>query len=143
MNDTHVLMIEDNPGDVVLVREAVEKVGLPYRICVARDGVEAMERLAAGMPGAERSRPDLIVLDLKLPRKNGHEVLADIAKDRDLRGTPIVVLSSSRSELEIVRASRLPNMTMLAKPSTFAGYLSLVKSIEAFRQEVWTEESKE
>lgn len=128
-----VVMIEDNPGDVVLVREAVENTGLPYRIAVVQDGGEAVEFLRQTGRHAGAIRPDLIVLDLKLPRRSGREVLADIRETPSLQGIPLITLSSSRSELDLVRLHLLPTQTAMEKPSTFDDYVLLVQAIEAFR----------
>jgi two-component system, chemotaxis family, response regulator Rcp1 len=132
MDTVRVLMVEDNPGDVVLVREALRKAGLHYEMTVVKDGVEATQFLAGG---TGKARPDLLILDLKLPRKTGREVLAEILSDPSLDKMPTVILSSSRSELELARALKLPQGSYMLKPSTFKGYLSLVASIEAYRQE--------
>ncbi len=129
-----VLMVEDNRGDVVLMQEAIQSAGLPYNICVARDGVEALEFLRRQGKSAGAARPDLITLDLKLPRKTGMEVLDEIQLDSTLCNIPIVILSSSVSELKIARARREPPYNCMAKPNTFEGYVELVKIIEAFRK---------
>ena len=140
MKTVEVLMVEDNPGDLVLVREAASKAGLPYHVNVVRDGVEATEYLRSEKRHAGAGRPDLIVLDLKLPRKSGREVLEEITPDPKLRDIPIVLLSSSRSELELVRARHRPGRSYQVKPSTFPGYVELMLSIEAFRRTAAGEE---
>jgi len=134
MKPIDVLMVEDNPGDVVLLREALAKAGIDYRVSVVRDGVEALRYLHGQGEHAGVSRPALIVLDLKLPRKSGREVLADIGSDAALSTIPVVIFSSSRSELTIARLQSSPRRTYLVKPSTFAGYVTLAGTIEAFRQ---------
>jgi CheY-like chemotaxis protein len=134
MKTVNILMVEDNPGDVVLVQEAVSKAGLPYHIHVARDGVEATDLLLGEGQGTVSALPDLIVLDLKLPRKNGRELLDEIMANPALRNIPLILLSSSRSELESARALHLRAGSYLVKPSTFEGYIALVKTIEAFRR---------
>ena len=131
-----VLMIEDNRGDVVLVREAVAKAGLAYRITVVPDGVEAMEYLRRRGKHADAPRPDLIILDLKLPKKGGWEVLDDIRPDPTLNGLPVVLLSSSVSELEIAQSHRRPNERCIVKPSTFEGYVTAVRTMDEFRGKV-------
>ncbi|MCY2926987.1 MAG: response regulator [Planctomycetota bacterium] len=120
-----ILMVEDNRGDVVLLDEAFDRPGASHCIHVVCDGVEALEFLRRQGAHAHAPRPDVIVLDLKLPRKGGREVLEDILPDPDLRCTPIVVLSSSESELELVRDLHLPMGLCIAKPSTFAGYVEI------------------
>jgi len=131
-----VLMVEDNPGDVVLVREAAVKAGLPYRITVVHDGVEARAYLHGQGQYAGAAQPDLIVLDLKLPRRSGREVLEDIRQLPALQAVPVVVLSSSRSELGLVRTHMQPTQTTTVKPGTFAGYVEVVEAIETFRSSV-------
>ena len=128
-----VLMVEDNRGDVVLMQEAIRRAGVAYRVSVIQDGVEAVEYLLrrgryAGVPS-----PDLIVLDLKIPRKGGREVLADIHADEKLGKIPVVILSSSVSELELARAQIGPSQACMPKPTTFPGYVDMVLAIEAFR----------
>ena len=127
-------MVEDNRGDVVLVEEALAKAGLGHTVNVVPDGVEAMDYLRRQGKYAGAARPDLIVLDLKLPRKSGREVLDEIRPDPAFNAIPIVILSSSRSELETARLHSRQEERCIAKPTTFAGYVDLVKVIEAFRQ---------
>lgn len=138
MNPIDILMVEDNPGDILLVQEAVEELGLPYRIHVVHDGVEATEYLWAHGRHAGAARPDLVVLDMKLPRKGGREVLDDLRRDPALGSIPVVLLSSSRSEMDLARTLHAPLRRSLVKPSTFKGYLELVRAIEAFRRETET-----
>lgn len=132
MRAMNVLMVEDNRGDIVLVQEAMTELGVEHRLNVVSDGVEAMKYLLAQEPYADATRPDLIVLDLKLPRKNGREVMEEVGSHDDWRNIPVVVLSSSRSELELAKAINMSVRRYMVKPSTFAGYVELVRSIEAF-----------
>ena len=125
MDRLKILMVEDNRGDVVLLDEAFDRSGASHCIHVVCDGVEALEVLRRQGAHAQAPRPDVIVLDLKLPRKGGREVLEDILPDPDLRCIPIVVLSSSESELELIRNLHLPMGLCIAKPSTFAGYVEI------------------
>jgi len=129
-----VLMVDDNRGDVMLLQEALQSAGLLYNLSVAQDGVEALDFLRRKGRHAAVSKPDLIVLDLKLPRKTGMEVLDEIKLDPGLRDIPLVVLSSSRSELCIARSRKAPSYTCLVKPSTFEGYVELAWAIEAVRK---------
>lgn len=133
MNPVEVLMVEDNRGDVVLVETAIEKTGLPYHVTVASDGVEAIELLHRRGKYAESPRPGLIMLDLKLPRKNGCEILEEIQLDPILREIPLVLLSSSKSELKRARSYELAPECYLEKASTYQGFVELVQAIEAFR----------
>lgn len=135
MRKIEVLMVEDNRGDVVLVQEATARVGLAQTLTVVPDGVEAMDYLHRRGAYADAVRPDLIVLDLKLPRKSGREVLDEIRRDPALSALPVVILSSSRSELEVARSGGRPEERCIAKPATFVGYVDLVKVIEEFRRE--------
>lgn len=133
MRRIEVLMVEDNRGDVVLIQEATAKAGLEQTLTVVPDGVEAMDYLHRRGAYTQAARPDLIVLDLKLPRKSGREVLDEIRHDPALNAIPVVILSSSRSELEVARSGGRPEERYIAKPATFVGYVDLVKVIEEFR----------
>jgi len=135
MTPIAVLMVEDNRGDVVLMQEAIQSAGLPYNLSVAHDGVEALECLRLQGKYAGMARPDLIMLDLKLPGITGMEVLDEIELDPVLRNIPIVILSSSRSELSIARLRKEPPYNCMDKPSTFEDYVELVRIIEAFREQ--------
>ncbi len=128
-----VLLVEDNRGDVLLVQEAMEMAGLDHNIIAVHNGVEALEFLRRSGGHSKSPRPDLILLDLKLPRKNGREVLDEILLDPFLLGIPVILLSSSASELELARTYGLPDQCYKVKPSTFEGYIELVRFIEAFR----------
>ncbi len=139
MKAVEVLMIEDNRGDVVLVQTAVEEAGLPYHVTVVSDGAEAVEFLQRRGKHAEAPRPGLILLDLKLPRKNGCEVLDEIRPDPVVREIPLVLLSSSKSELKRARSFGLPVECYLEKPGTFQGFVELVRAIEAFRRKALEE----
>lgn len=127
-------MVEDNPGDVVLLQEALQNAGLPYSLDIAHDGVEALEYL--GLPGVRpgKARPDLILLDMKLPRKTGMEVLDEIHLNSTLRDIPVIILSSSMSELKLAKSRWDPPYVCLVKPSTFEGYIELARTIEIFRK---------
>jgi CheY-like chemotaxis protein len=133
MKPVEVLMIEDNRGDVVLVEAAIQKVGLPYHCTVVSDGAEAVDFLHRRGKYVESFQPDLIMLDLKLPRKNGCEILDEIRLEPRLDKTPLVLLSSSKSELRRARSFGLPEECYLEKPSTYEGFIELIQAIEAFR----------
>jgi two-component system response regulator len=134
MKAVEVLMVEDNRGDVVLVQAAIEEAGLPYHVTVVSDGAEALEFLHRRGKYSESSRPDLIMLDLKLPRKNGCEVLDEIRLDPAVGHIPLVLLSSSKSELKRARSYGLPPECYLEKAATFQDFVELVRTIEAFRR---------
>ncbi|MCY2930138.1 MAG: response regulator [Planctomycetota bacterium] len=123
-----ILMVEDNGGDVVLLDEAFARTGIAHRVHVATDGVEALAYLRRQGPYADAPRPDVIVLDLKMPRKGGREVLAELLPDTDLQAIPVVVLSSSQSELELIK-HQVPAEHCIAKPFSFEGYLQIARFI--------------
>jgi two-component system, chemotaxis family, response regulator Rcp1 len=124
--EVHILLVEDNPGDVRLVRESLRESGLPHRLTVATDGVEALERLR----GAER--PDVILLDLNLPRKDGREVLAEVKADSGLRSIPVVVLSSSDAQDDVAAAYALHANCYVTKPVDLDQFLEVVATIQRF-----------
>lgn len=136
MSVVDVLMVEDNRGDVVLVQEAMARANVTHRLHVVRDGVEALEFLRRRGQHADAVRPGLIVLDLKLPRMSGIEVLEDIESCPELLRIPIVILSSSRSELDLAKRRSMPWHRHMLKPSTFAGYVELVAAINGFLADV-------
>ena len=138
MRPVEVLSVEDNRGDVVLMREAMRKASLPYRVTVISDGVEALDFLHRRGAHARAPRPELILLDLKLPGRTGGEVLEDLRSDPSLRGIPVVLLSSSQSELERASSYELPVGCSFVKPDSFEGYVAVVRAIEAFRQRLTT-----
>lgn len=122
-----ILLVEDNPGDVRLTREALGDTGLE----VARDGEEALELLGEARRGV-RSRPDLILLDLNLPRRGGFEVLHEIKSVVELRSIPVVVLSSSDSEEEIAAAYRAHANCYVVKPVSLDAFMRTLQSIRDF-----------
>ena len=128
-----ILMVEDNRGDVVLIQEAIQRAGLPYNLAVATDGVEALEYLRRKGARSCAPKPELLILDLKLPKKTGMEVMEEIHFDSGFSRIPIVILSSSASELSIARSRWEPPYRCVSKPTTFDGYIELVRTIEAIR----------
>ena len=127
-----ILLVEDNPGDVRLVTEALKDGGQPKQIHVAEDGVVAMEMLRGHDPDSEAPWPDLILLDLNLPRKHGHEVLAEIRQDERLHLTPVIVFTSSAAEQDIRRAYELHANCYVTKPGGFDELMEAIKRIECF-----------
>jgi CheY-like chemotaxis protein len=127
-----VLLVEDNPGDVRLTREALKEGSVRSRLHVARDGVEALAFLRRQGEHAGVPRPDLILLDLNLPRKDGREVLTEIKADATLRQIPVVVLTSSRAEEDIRRSYDLHANCYIAKPVELDRFIHVVRSIEEF-----------
>ncbi len=127
----HILLVEDNAGDVRLTREALDESGHPYRLSVAFDGVKAMEFLRkAG--GREGEIPDLILLDWNLPRMDGREVLREIKNDPDLRTIPVVVLTTSRAQTDIDRAYELQANCFISKPVDILQFFSIINDVETF-----------
>ena len=127
-----ILLVEDNPGDARLTREALRDTKVHNRLNVATDGVEALAYLRRQGKYAHAARPDLILLDLNLPRKDGREVLAEIKADDDLRSIPVVVLTTSRAEQDIVRSYNLHANAYVTKPVDLDQFITVVKSIEDF-----------
>lgn len=127
-----ILLVEDNPGDVRLTREALKKGHLWSRLAVVRDGMEALDYLRRIAPFQGATMPDLILLDLNLPKKDGREVLAEIKGDETLRMIPVVVLTTSRAEEDILRSYKLHANCYITKPVDFGQFASVVQSIEDF-----------
>ena len=127
-----VLLVDDNPGDVRLMIEALKGSKLPMHLSVARDGVEALEFLHREGRYVQAARPKLILLDLNMPRKDGRVVLAEIKADPDLRRIPVVVLTSSGAEDDIAKAYQLNANCYITKPVDFVQFMKQVKSIEDF-----------
>jgi CheY-like chemotaxis protein len=131
-NLIEILLIEDDPGDILLIRESFADHKVGNRLSVVSDGVEAMAFLRGEGEYAARPRPDLIVLDLNLPRKNGSEVLAEIKSDPDLSTIPVVVLTTSESEADIIRSYRLHANAYITKPVDFDRFRAVVHQIDDF-----------
>jgi CheY-like chemotaxis protein len=121
-----VLLVEDDPGDVVLIQEAFEHNKVRNSLHVVGDGVEAMEYLRS------RPRPDLILLDLNLPRKDGREVLAEVKSDPAFRSIPVVVLTTSKAEEDILRSYDLHANAYVTKPVDFNRFIEVVRQIDEF-----------
>ena len=132
MKPLEIFIIEDNPGDVRLIEECLRKSKVLTRISASDDGVQAMEFLSRQGPFTKAPRPDLILLDLNLPRKDGREVLAEIKRDVNLRRIPIVVLTSSDAEADIIRAYDLHANCYITKPIIFEDFIRVVNAIEMF-----------
>ena len=127
-----VLLVEDNPGDVRLTREALKEGKIRNNLHVARDGVEALAFLRREGGHADAPRPDVILLDLNLPRKSGREVLSEVKQDPALRQIPVVILTSSQAEEDICRAYDLHANCYISKPVDLDQFIRVVKSIEDF-----------
>ena len=127
-----ILLVEDSAGDVRLTIEALKEAKVHNRLSVAEDGVEAMDFLRRKGKHAQAKRPDLILLDLNLPRKDGREVLKEIKADADLRRVPIVVLTTSSAEEDITKAYDCHANCYITKPVDFQKFMAVVKVIENF-----------
>ena len=127
-----VLLAEDNPGDVKLTKKALEQGKLANNLHVATDGVEALQFLRQEGEYADEPRPDLILLDLNMPRKDGQDVLKELQEDPDLRRIPVVVLTSSESEEDIAKSYELNANAYLTKPVDFDGFIEIVNRMENF-----------
>jgi two-component system, chemotaxis family, response regulator Rcp1 len=131
-----VLLVEDNPGDVRLTMEALKDGKVRCDITVARDGVEALEYLRGDGASAGRALPDVILLDLNLPRKGGLETLEEIRRDEAMQHIPVVILTSSSAESDVARSYALAANAYVTKPVGLAEFLVVVKSIEHFWFEI-------
>jgi CheY-like chemotaxis protein len=137
MNPSHgrpieILLVEDSPSDTELTREALLDAKVRNHLSVVEDGVQAMDFLRRQGAYTAAARPDLIMLDLNLPRKDGREVLAEIKEDPDLKTIPVVVLTTSQAEQDILRAYHLHANCYITKPVDFEQFLEAVRSIETF-----------
>ncbi len=127
-----ILLVEDNRGDVRLVQEALQHSGSSTRLETVRDGAEALAYLRREGKHAQAERPDLILLDLNLPKVNGHEVLAEIKKDERLRRIPVVILTASRAEDDLQQTYDLHANCYIVKPNDFDQVVATVAAIETF-----------
>lgn len=127
-----ILLVEDNPGDVNLTREAMENNKVHVAIHVVSDGVEAMAFLRSTGKYADAPRPDIVLLDLNLPKKDGREVLAEIKADPDLKRIPVVILTISKDEEDILKTYNLHANCYITKPIQLNQFIKVVKSIEDF-----------
>lgn len=127
-----ILLVEDNPGDARLTEEALKEGKVRNNLHIARDGVEAMAFLSREGKYADAPRPDLVLLDLNLPRKDGREVLAEMKEHPDLRLIPVVVLTTSEAEQDVVRTYELRANCYITKPVDLEKFITIVRSIEDF-----------
>jgi chemotaxis family two-component system response regulator Rcp1 len=127
-----ILLVEDNPGDVRLIREALKDAKVHNRISVVGDGVDALALLRREGKYSEAPRPDLILLDLNLPKMNGREVLSVIKQDEELHNIPVVVVTSSEADQDIVESYNLHANCYVTKPVDLDQFFSIVKAIRDF-----------
>ncbi len=133
-----ILLVEDNPADVKLTIEALEEGDSDFEIVTAENGIEALKILYGDNPDGKKVRPDLILLDLKLPKMNGFEFLERIKNDDDLKRIPVIVLSSSKAEGDIERAYDLYANCYLVKPIDFAEFITSLRLLKEF----WIDRAK-
>ena len=127
-----ILLVEDNLGEARLLVEALKEAHVPTRLHLAEDGVRAMAFLQREGSFASAPRPDLVVLDLNLPKKDGREVLAEIKEHPTLRSIPVVVLTNSQAEEDVLRSYELHANCYITKPLGLESFLDVVRSLESF-----------
>ena len=127
-----VLLVEDDPGDVLMTQEAFEEHKVRNRLTVVSDGAEALAYLRREGPHADAPRPDLILLDLNLPRRDGREVLREVKNDERLRRIPVVVLTTSEAEEDVLRSYDLHANAYITKPVDFERFVAVVRHIDDF-----------
>jgi len=127
-----ILLIEDNPGDVRLTQECLKRSKVANHLNIVEDGVEALHFLHREGEFSKAPRPHLILLDLNLPRKDGREILAEIKSDNDLKRIPVIVLTSSDADSDIVKAYDLHANCYITKPIIFEDFIRIITSIETF-----------
>ncbi|BCR04211.1 two-component system response regulator [Desulfuromonas versatilis] len=131
-NLIEILLVEDNPGDIRLTQEALKEAKIFNNLHVARDGEEALAFLKRTAPFLQAPRPDIILLDLNLPKLDGREVLGEIKQDPQLRSIPVVILTTSDAEEDILKAYDLHANCYINKPVDLQKFMEIVKQIEAF-----------
>ena len=127
-----ILLVEDNPGDVRLMQEALKEAGVPTQLSIVNDGESALNFLRRGNGYSDSPRPDLIFLDLNLPRRDGREVLAEIKQDESLRRIPVVVLTTSEAERDVTNAYDLHANCYVKKPIDLDKFIHVVRECERF-----------
>jgi CheY-like chemotaxis protein len=132
LNVIDILLVEDDPGDVLMTREAFEHHKIANKLHVVSDGVEAIKFMRREEPYQDAPRPGLVLLDLNLPRKDGREVLVDIKNDPDLCDIPIVVLTTSSAEEDILRSYKAHANAYVTKPVDFRRFVEIVRQIDEF-----------
>ena len=132
MHAVDVMLIEDNPGDVRLTREALKEAHIAVNLHVANDGLEAMQMLRQEGPYGQQPLPDLVLLDLNMPKMDGREVLRLIKTDDKLKHIPVVILTTSGAEKDIAQAYGLHANCYITKPVELDQFMEIVKSIEGF-----------
>ena len=132
MQEIHILLVDDNEGDILLTREALEEAKIVNRISVAYDGMEAIRFLRGASPFTHRDTPDLILLDINLPKMDGKEVLGIIKSDPELRRIPVIMLTTSSSEKDILASYDNHANCYITKPVDLERFMEVVRTIEDF-----------
>lgn len=127
-----ILLIEDRRSDALLVEQALQEIETPYRLTVCKDGEQALTYLRRGEPYATATRPNIILLDLSLPKKDGLAVLAALKDDHSLCHIPVIILTDSQELSDIVESYRLRASSYIVKPATLEGLFEVIKAIETF-----------
>ena len=127
-----ILPVEDNPGDVGLTLEALKEATVPNKLTIVKNGIEALSLLRRQGQHTHAARPDLILLDLNLPKKDGREVLAEIKADDNLKRIPVIILTTSENEQDVVKSYNLHANCYITKPLDLDRFIKVVKSIEDF-----------
>lgn len=127
-----ILLVEDNIGDIRLIQECFKEINSPHHLHIARDGQEALDFLYHQGKYKEAPLPDLIILDINLPKKNGHLVLEEIKKDKNLEFIPVIIFSSSSDEKDIFRAYELYANSYIVKPHDYSEFLEIIHKIDQF-----------
>jgi chemotaxis family two-component system response regulator Rcp1 len=132
MHEIHILLVDDNEGDVLLTREALGEAKIVNRISVAYDGIQALNFLKKEPPFSEQESPDLILLDINLPRMDGTEVLTIIKNDPELKRIPVIMLTTSSSEKDIMTSYNNHANCYITKPVDLERFMDVVRTIEDF-----------
>ncbi|WP_301930878.1 response regulator [Ferruginibacter sp.] len=132
MKPNHILLVEDNEGDIFLLKEALEERKIVNKLSIARDGLEAVDFLQMGIVAADKDLPDLILLDINLPRMNGHEVLKFIKINDHLKRIPVIILSTSSNDADIITAYNNHANCFITKPSELTDFFIMMRIIETF-----------
>ena len=132
MNSIHILLVEDNEGDIFLITEALEEGKIVNKISVSKDGKEAIDFLEKKGKYKNEEMPDLILLDVNLPKKNGHEVLEYIKTSENLKQIPVIMLTTSSSDKDVLLSYKNHANCFITKPLDVNNFLTIVSSIESF-----------
>jgi chemotaxis family two-component system response regulator Rcp1 len=128
----NILLIEDNPGDILLTKEAFNECEISHNIFTVKDGIEAIKFLNKEGTYKDVARPDLILLDLNLPKKDGREVLTEIKRDKELKGIPVIILSTSKNEIDIQKTYELRANCYISKPVELDSFFKIISELNHF-----------